>query len=115
MRSPTHSTVCALSSASRCSKSKIMVRTLLSSPVAVRPIQEPGHVMRDGVVERRERCREPGAPQVPDPGLGEILIAVAYFRRHLDILDLGFSSQRREHRDHHGTEARVYRDPAGNT
>src|SRR5262249_40406865 len=109
MRSPTHSTVCALSSASPCSKSNIMMRYLLPPfplPIAIRAVEESRDVARDRIVERHERRGEARTPQILDLGLREILVAVAHLRRHVDIFDVGRAPERREHREHHGAEAR---------
>src|SRR5204863_10028047 len=103
MRSPMHSTVCASSSESRCSKSNIKPCRSLEDPgasrlpVTVGAVEEPRDVTLDGIRQGGERLSISGAPQIFDFRLREILIAVANADRHIDILDIGCAPQRREH------------------
>src|SRR5437764_9104515 len=102
MRSPMHSTVCAPASDNRCSKSNIRVRRLLKrrpsrSPVAVSAIEKSRDVLLDRIPQCGERARISDASQVLDACVSEVLIAVADFCWHVDILDVGWAPERREH------------------
>src|ERR1700738_2021226 len=98
MRSPMHSTVWALSSDNRCSKSNILLSVQpVQSAVAIWLVKKSGDVAANRWFKRGELRRIAGAAQVPHRGRGEVLIAVADRDWHVDIFDFRRLAEHVEH------------------
>src|SRR5690606_10600091 len=99
MRSPTHSTVCALS------RGRMSAKLLMSSAVPIGSREEARYVVPHPLLERREAGIEAGAQQVGDRGLREILVASANRLRHVDVLNARLAAECSEERGRKFAEA----------
>src|SRR5690348_4882397 len=104
MRSPMQSTVCRPNACERVSKSNIAT-VLRRSTEAIGAIEETLHVKIDRLFERREAAVVARLAQPIDLAFGEVLIAAADLLGHVDILDVGRSTERAESSQHHVLEA----------
>src|SRR5689334_16187819 len=106
MRSPMQSTVCRENACASVSKSNIFARRLLRrSAEAVGAIEEPFYVKLDGVFQTCEATVIARAAQPIDLALRKVLVAAADLLGHVDILDVGRSTQRAKGSQHHVLEA----------
>src|SRR3954452_17959268 len=95
MRSPMQSTVCRPKACARVSKSNIGTRRLLRrSAEAIGAIEKPFYIKIDGIFQPGEAAIIARAAQPIDLALGKVLVAAADLLGHVDILDVGRSTQR---------------------